>query len=448
MSRFAVFVLLSLVPAIAQAPAQKKTTRAKPRPAQPAKPPAPVPAPSFLVEQISVTGNKLYAAAAIVAVSGLKKGEPGGKERFDLARNQLLDTGAFQSVAYHYEATAGGMNYAVTFEVAEVEQVFPVRFEDLPAKPEELKAVLKKSDPLFGEKIPGTALVLKRYTKVLEEFLSGAKLSARVTSDGPGELFILFRPAEPPQNIAQVNFLGNKAVQTALLQNTIAGVAVGVPYNEQRFRLLLDNNIRPIYDARGRLRVAFPKITVEQAKDVKGYVVTVEVSEGDVYNLGDLTIEGGASRNELYKVAALKPDTVANFDDVNAALERMKTWLRSRGYLRPQARAERNIIDARKTVDLLVVIDPGPLFKFGKLTIVGLDLLGEPAVRKLWAVKEGQPFNADYPLYFLDRLRSDGYFDDLGKTKYELKVDEQRQVVDVILHFSGAPREQKKKREP
>jgi outer membrane translocation and assembly module TamA len=123
----------------------------------------------------------------------------------------------------------------------------------------------------------------------------------------------------------------------------------------------------------------------------------------------------------------------------------MRDRLRSQGYMKPQAKTERKVNEEKKAVDLRVLIDPGPVYKFGKLSIVGLDIVGEPAVRKLWAIKEGQPFNSGYPQYFLDRIRQDGLFDDLGKTKYELKVDDQVHVVDVTLSFAGAPPPEKKK---
>jgi len=47
---------------------------------------------------------------------------------------------------------------------------------------------------------------------------------------------------------------------------------------------MLDASIRPIYDARGRVRVSFPKIETEKAKDVEGLIVTVTVDEGDSYD--------------------------------------------------------------------------------------------------------------------------------------------------------------------
>jgi outer membrane translocation and assembly module TamA len=75
----------------------------------------------------------------------------------------------------------------------------------------------------------------------------------------------------------------------------------------------------------------------------------------------------------------------------------------------------------------------------GKLDVQGLDLFGEPAVKKLWALKEGSPYDENYPETFLTRIREEGYFDNLGKTRFESKVNATNNTVDVTLYFSGGP---------
>jgi outer membrane protein insertion porin family len=70
------------------------------------------------------------------------------------------------------------------------------------------------------------------------------------------------------------------------------GVAIGTPYTEDRFREVLNNAMRPVYEARGRVRVSFPEIKTEPAKDVQGVNVTVTVDEGRPTNLGKVAIEG------------------------------------------------------------------------------------------------------------------------------------------------------------
>ena len=85
--------------------------------------------------------------------------------------------------------------------------------------------------------------------------------------------------------------------------------------------------------------------------------------------------------------------------------------------------------------NVIIRITEGPQFNFGHLTIEGLDLNAEAAMKKLWGLKEGKPFDTDYPDFFLGRVREDGYFENLHNTKAVVKVDEPTRVVDVTLQF-------------
>jgi outer membrane protein insertion porin family len=395
------------------------------------------------IEKLGVEGLKNYSQAQALTVVGLKVGQSAGKDDFDAARDRLLATGVFDTVGYRFApAAAGSSGYAAVFEVIEIEPVYAVRFEGLNAPDRELAAWLKTKDPFFGAKIPATETILKRHVAAIEEYLAGKghaeKITGKVVADSPEQFAVVFRPAAGPPKVAEVRFQGNSVVPSSALLNSFAGVAYGTVYSETAFRTMLDASIRPIYETRGRIRVAFTAITAEKAKTVDGLVVTVTVDEGASYNLGELRIVGATpvAAQELTKAGAFKAGDMANFEDISAGLDRIRKRLRRDGYMRAELKTERRIDDEKKTVDLEVRPEPGPQFVFGSLTLQGLDLHGEAAVKKAWAMKEGKPFNPDYPDYFLEQVK--GMFDDLGATRSSLKVDEQTHVVDVTLNFPPA----------
>src|SRR5262249_12120612 len=153
------------------------------------------------------------------------------------------------------------------------------------------------------------------------------------------------------------------------LHDAISGSAVGTPYTEDRFRDILYSSIRPLYEARGRVRVTFPEIHTEPTTDVKGLHVFVTVNEGDSYTLGKLSVEeptpvSGAS---LLREANLKTGDVADFDKVNAALETMRKSVRHAGYLNAKVTFERHLDQGHTSVDLTFYVNPGPQFTMGKL---------------------------------------------------------------------------------
>jgi outer membrane protein assembly factor BamA len=413
---------------------------------QPAQPPTRWP-----IESLTVEGNSVYSASEVIAAAGLKLGQLAGKEEFEAARARLMETGFFGSAGYRFKPSASAKGIAATLEISEIAETYPVGFERLSAPSEELLAELKKSDPLFREKIPASAQVLSRYSKVIETFLStrGDRLPVTGTlfADKQNRLGIVFGPSTRPPVIAEVRFTGSSVLTAAALQTAISGVAIGAPYTEAGFQDLLDAAIRPLYEARGRIRVAFPKVQVEPAQGVEGLAITVEVSEGEVYNLGQVRLgAGGFPEQELRKIAAFKTGQIADFSEVTAGVERVKARLRRSGYLKPEVSVARVIHDEQKTVDLDVSVEPGPQYLFGKLAIQGLALDEEAEVKRLWAVKPGAPFDEGYPNYFLQRLREDGVFDNLGKTRADINLDESSRTVNVTLSFAAAPRPPRRKK--
>ena len=399
---------------------------------------------SWPIARMVVEGNHNYSQEQILKVAGLKVGQMAGEAEFDAARDRLLATGAFESVGYRFEEAKTAKGYVASFQVVEVAPVFPARFEDLGVPADQIAAYLERTEPLYSQKIAGTPAMLDHYAQAIQKFLESkgqkTKVAGRLTQDAPNEVVALFRPAVALSNIARVSFEGNKIITSSDLEDAIISSAVGLPYTENRFRQTLDAAIRPLYEARGRLRVSFPKIEVEPARDVTGLIVNVTISEGVSYDLGDVKLDAaGLAVADLLKAGNFKTGEPANFKHIGEGVDRIKKKLGSAGYMHPSAEVERKIDDQAKKVDLVIHITPGQQYLFGKLKVEGLDLDGEAAIRRMWVLKEGTPFKVDYPDYFLERIKEGGVFDNLKKTHAVVKADEATHKVDVTLVFSGGP---------
>jgi outer membrane protein insertion porin family len=426
---------------IAAAPQQKKRAASPTPPASAASNPAPT---AFPLESLRVQGNRHFTPEKIIAAAGLKVGQAVKKEDFDAARARLLATGAFESVGYEFKPSPANSGYDATFEVVEVAQFYPYRFEELPAADDALRAALAKLDPLLGTEIPAAREVLGRYERALTDFLQGkVAVQGRLISDLAGGPTIVFRPPGERARVAEVHFTGNQVIPTAQLANRLADVAIGTAYTDPALRLLLDANIRPLYEARGFIRVSFPRVVAEKSKlnEVDGVSVTVTVDEGPPYKLADVRLAGvpTSQMSELKDLAKWKTDEVANFDEIRAGVGRIERRYRTTGYLHVSSKVDRTLHDQEHTVDLAVTIQPGAQFTFGKLDVKGLDLIGEPAIRKMWGEKGGKPFDPEFPDAFLKDVRDQALFDNLGQTSSEVKVNEASKTADVTLIFDGAP---------
>lgn len=394
------------------------------------------------LESIRIEGNRIYSDAQLLAVTGLKIGEPADKSTFDVARDRLLNTGVLETVVYRYRPTAARDGYEVTFQVAEIQQIYPIRFYNIKAPKTELLAWFKQKDPLFSGRISATDRIIGDYADYIEKFLSKRGIQEEIvgemTSDRPGQLYILFHPKGPLPVVAEVKFTGNKVVPDYVLQKAIRGVAIGSRYTEWRFRELLRTSIRPIYEARGRVRVKFPTIETEPAPgDANGQRVIVHIEEGATYNLGHIEVDGAPGMQQrLLTVANLKTGDIANMGKVVTAMENIRAAMRKQGYLKAECHGERRVWEKRKVVDVFLKVTPGKRFVFGKLFLTGLDLAGEQEIRRIWGMKPGDIFNDSYPKYFLQRVREDGVFDNLKKTLARQEIHQDSGTVDVTLVFN------------
>jgi outer membrane protein assembly factor BamA len=405
------------------------------------------PAPAvFPLEALHVEGNKKLTVEKILAVAGLKIGEPVIRTDFDQARKRLMATGAFQSVAYEFKPSMDQKGVDGLLRVVEVEYWFPYRFEDLPATDEALRAVLRKQELILDDRIPATKEVITRYTAAIEEFLGGkVEVTGKVMSDVPDQPTIVFRPPGARPNIAEVHFEGNEVLPTAALVNSLAPVAIGVPYSEATIEELLDASTRSLYEGRGRVGVSFPKVLVEKSSKVDGVNVTITVKEGPSYNLGLVKVTGVPpdEQDGIRNIGKWRAGDIADLEAVRTGAIKITDRLRNNGYLHATAKTDKTIHENDHTVDALITVTAGPQYHMGKLTIDGLDLLTEPQIRKVWSMKTGDPFRPDYPDQFLKDLRAQGVFENLGETRAEKTNDEKTHTVDVKLFFGVAKPKEK-----
>ena len=392
----------------------------------------------YPLEALRIQGNRLIPAERIIAASGLKIGARVQKTDFDAARDRLLESGAFESVGYSYKPSLNG--YDTTFEVVEVETLYPYRFEALPASGDALRAALRKQEPVLGERIPATPQVLNRYNAAIRQFFEGKIEATSELSSDAGPLEIVFRPAGERARIAEVKFTGNREMLTALLLPKLSTAAVGIPYSEPLLRRVLDSAIRPLYEEQGRIGVAFPEITAKKAENNDGVVVTIAINEGPVYTLGTVALAGvpPAEVAQLEKAMNWQKGETANFARIEANLDKIRQRQRAQGYLRANTSVVRELHDDSHIVNLTINVERGAQFTLGKLAIQGLDVITEPVIRKMWKIEPGQPFPEGYPEAFLNRVRDEGIFDNLGKTRADTNIDEDSHTVDVTLIFSGA----------
>lgn len=397
----------------------------------------------FTLDSITVEGARTLAATAIVQASGLKTGQRAGVADFDGGRERLLNSGYFKTVAYRYKPSPKG-GYELAFEVSEIEILYPLRVDALPAATDEVVRFLKTVDPLFTGQMPGTRPAIDRAARQIEQLLESKKqagaVGGKLVAAGPERFEVSFTPVRGLPVVSMVEFEGSSLISAIDLRNKMADVAFGQPYTESGFRLFLDNQIKAQYETKGHLNVTFPKITTQAAADVLGLDVKVTVDEGAEYKISAVTVVGISADEsaKMLKTAKLPANILqvpANAELVKEAAVRIRDGLRHRGFLDAGVSTDWKRDDDKKTAGFFIHLEQGEEYRFGRLTVNGLDLTGEAAIRKIWSVKTGDSFPVEYPDFFLAQVKEQGLFDNLGDMKAATSVDRKTHNVDVTLDF-------------
>jgi len=398
----------------------------------------------FPLDSITIDGNRILSVSAIAAATGLTLGQPANTSVFDAARDRLIASGYFDKVGYQYRPAKEGSGYAITFEVQEIETLYPIRIDGLPASIEDITAYLKTRDPLFTGRMPGTEQVINRTANEIQQYLESMgrplDVAGKVVAPAPQTFIVDFTPKRGLPAVSTVSFEGSKLIPAIDLHNKIAEVAFGQPFTENGFRGLLQTQIVPLYEAKGHMHVTFPKIATKPSTDVDGVDVTVIIDEGPEYKLTRVAVRGTSPEEgeRILKNAKLPQQTVANFDDVIQAAARVLESLHRQGFLDARVTTDKTVDEAAKSVAFFIVVDSGAAYTFGKLTVNGLGLDGEAAIRKMWGVRTGDKFPQGYGDYFLSQVRAQGIFDHLGDTRASQDINRQTHIVDITLIFLTA----------
>ncbi len=411
-------------------------------------------APPGVIRSVQITGNQIYPSEDIVKALGLKPGDPASPSILEAARQKVQALDVFSTVSFRFKFDAATpSNYDVLFTVAEDTQVLPMHFERLGAAPADILAYLKTHVQFFSEQIPGTASIVQRYRKSVQDYLdenvkNPVRVRANVATDEAGKLQVNFFPDAPIPTISQVDVTGNEAVDKGTILRAANDVGIGVPLTDARIKLILEGAIRPVYAARGYPLVTFPKVETEPAKTNSGVILKVTIHEGPKFNFGPLRFRGkGLEEDEIRTALTFKPGDPYSSDKVDAFRVELLHKMHRKGLLDATIDPETSPDEEKHIMNVIYNVVPGEIYKFQKLDIIGLDVTAQPAIEKLWGEKPGQTFNPDYPDFFLKKVSEQGLFDNLAGTHSDYTPDAASHNVTVHLYFKGGKSPEEKKRE-
>ncbi len=435
------------------------------------------------VEDVQIIGNRRLRREDILYYVQTRPGDPFSEEQIQRDLQTLLTLTFFdksQSRVYTEEGPRGGV--VVIFEVKELPIIRDLQFEGLHSVAE--SDILKK----FRERRVGISkesiydpVKARAAIRVIKELLAenghpNATVEQRREDISQTSIGLTFIVKEGERvRVMDIEFEGNqifsdKKLRTQMKLVQEAGLISRFQSKDILHREKLDFDLRkvdnymrskgylqarhgePRVEGIGKRRTGFPILPLPFLSSVdEGLRITVPISEGRLFRLGDLKIEGNSifSEAQIRSVIGLSKGDVANGEKIGKALyENLKKFYGAQGFIEYTAELIPTFKDNPQNpnegvADFVVTIDEGKQFSLSRLEFIGNTFTRDNVLRREVLLNEGDTYDQNRWEYSIIKLNQLGYFDPIDKDKdADFKTDEEQATVSINLKVAEKGRQQ------
>lgn len=179
--------------------------------------------------------------------------------------------------------------------------------------------------------------------------------------------------------------------------------------------------------------------------------IVVPVTEGKVYRVGTVKIEGNSifSEQQIIGALGLKTGDIANGKKLSDGVyEEMKKAYGSQGFVQYDAEFEPEFKDNPANanegiVDVTVTINEGKQFTLRRLEFTGNTFTRDRVLRREFLLNEGDIYNQNFLEISVARVNQTQYFDPIDKDQdVEIRTDEEQGDVDLNVKVREKGRQQ------
>ncbi|MBX3266142.1 MAG: outer membrane protein assembly factor BamA [Acidobacteria bacterium] len=179
--------------------------------------------------------------------------------------------------------------------------------------------------------------------------------------------------------------------------------------------------------------------------------ITVPVTEGKIFRVGELKVEGNSiySEEQILGAVGLKKGEIADGKRLqDAVYEDLKKVYGDQGFVNYNAEFEPNFRDNPDNpnegiVDISIVIEEGKQFSLRRLEFTGNTFTRDRVLRREFLLNEGDIYNQRALEISLARINQTQYFDPIDKDQdVETRTDEEQGDVDLVVKVKEKGRQQ------
>jgi len=392
----------------------------------------------FVVKDIRVEGLQRTEPGTVFSYLPVKVGETMDAEKARAAVRALYATGFFQDVRLEVE------NDVLVVFVHERPAIAQIDFSGIREFETDLLRKALRELGMADGRIFDRAVLDSAEQEIKRQYLSRGLYAAQVqTTVTPLErnrvgISIAVTEGEVAR-IRGINIVGNSLFQERELLDLFVLRTPGWltwytkhdRYSRERLAADLET-LRSFYLNRGYLDFSLESTQVSITPDRRDIYITVNVIEGEIYTVSEVTLAGQMllPQEELAALVQLKPGDVFSREKLAASTKAISDRLGNEGYAFANANAIPNVDKEKRTVAFSIVIDPGRRVYVRRIDVAGNTKTRDEVVRRELRQLEGSYYDASKIQLSRRRIDRTNYFSEV--TVETLPVEGSPDQVDVV----------------
>jgi outer membrane protein insertion porin family len=440
-----------------------------------------------LVEEVDIQGNRRLRDEDLLYYIRTRPGDVLNQQQLERDLRELLSLNFFDKTATRVlteEAPRGGVR--VIFEVRELPIIRDLQFEGNDALPEsEILKQFREQRVGISKEAVFDPVKVNAARRVIRELLASkgfpnATVTENVEDVSATSVAVTFNIDQGRRSrIIDIQFEGNEVFKDGELRSALQLVKETGLISRFKGQDILDlrkleydlqKNVREYMFSKGYFQARIGEPQVEglgvQRTDFIPLItlplpllsskddtlrIIVPVTEGKLYRIGDVKIEGNSiySTERIVEALGLKKGEVADGQRLRKALyEDLKKAYGSQGFVLYDAELNPSFRDnpnnpKEGVVDLNITIDEGKQFRLRRLEFAGNTFTRDRVLRREVLINEGDIYNQLALETSVIRLNQTQYFDPIDKDKdVEIRTDEETGDVDLIVNVKEKGRQQ------
>ena len=373
----------------------------------------------FVVRDIRVEGVQRTEAGTVFSYLPIRVGDRFDPERGTQAIRALYASGLFKDVRLEVD---GDVLVVIVDErpaISAIDLTGVTEFE----KDQVLKSL--RDVGLAEGRIFDRSLLERAEQELRRQYLSrglyGVEVKTTVTPIERNRVNVSIAAIEGEiSRIRSITFTGNTVYSDGVLRgqmelstpNWLSWYTKRDQYSRQKLSADLET-VRSYYLNRGYLDFKIDSVQVSISPDKRDIFVSVNVSEGERYNVSGIKLTGEllGLDEELQPLIDVKPGEVFSAERVNAVAKRITDRMSTLGYAFASANPIPEADREKRQVAFTIVVDPGRRVYVRRVNVAGNNRTRDEVIRREVRQYESAWFDSDRVRLSRDRIDRLGFFE-------------------------------------